>query len=63
MKFGEEGGRGAIVPVGNVVPVGVELDLAVDEAEERRVREVAIGVRRVFIARGIDCEITRATIP
>ena len=44
-RLREEGRRGAMVLVGIVVPVGVELDLAVVEVEDRRVREVAIGVR------------------
>lgn len=46
-RLREEGRSGAIVLVGVDVPVGVELDLAVVEVEveDRRVREVAIGVR------------------
>ena len=44
-RLREEGRRGTVVVVGVVVPVGVELDLAVVEVEDRRVREVAIGVR------------------
>ena len=46
-RLREEGRRGAVVVVGVVVPVGVEQDLAVAEDEDRRVREVAIGLRRI----------------
>ena len=43
--FRDEPRGRAIVLVGVVNPVGVELDLAVVEVEDRRVREHAIGVR------------------
>lgn len=44
-RLREKRRSGAIVGVGVVAPVGVELDLAVVEVEDRRVREVAIGIR------------------
>ncbi len=44
-RLRDKGRSGTIVLVGVVVPVGVELDLAVVEVEDRRVREVAIGIR------------------
>lgn len=49
--FRDEARRGAIVLVGVVNPVGVELDLAVVEVEDRRVRENAIGVGIIAFAR------------
>jgi len=44
-RLRKESGRRAIVLVGIVDPVRVELDLAIVEDEVRRVREVAIPVR------------------
>jgi len=44
-KLRKEGRGGAIVLVGIVDPVRVELDLAVVEFEVRRVRKIAIPVR------------------
>ncbi|MEK9201708.1 MAG: hypothetical protein AAB944_01935 [Patescibacteria group bacterium] len=41
MLLREEGRSGAVVLAGNVVPVGIELDLAVVKGEEWRVQEVA----------------------
>lgn len=53
----DEGRSGTVALVGEVKPVGVELDLAVAEAEERRVREVAIGVRRELVTSAVDVEL------
>ena len=53
----EEGRRGTVVLVGVVAPVGVELDLAVVEVEERRVREAAIGIRRELVTSAVDMEL------
>lgn len=50
-RLREEGRSGTVVLVGVVEPVGVELDLAVVEVEDRRVREVAIGVRNIVPVR------------
>ncbi len=47
----------AIVPVGIVHPEGIELDLAKDETEERRVRELARGIRRVLVTRAVDVQL------
>ena len=44
-RFRDEPRRGTIVLVGVVDPVGVELDLAIVEVEDRRVAEATIGVR------------------
>lgn len=49
-RLRKEGRHRAIVVVGIVEPVGVELDLAVVEVEDRRVREVAIGIRNIASA-------------
>ena len=46
-RLREEGRRGTVVVVGIVEPVGVELHPVVVEVEDRRVREVAIGLRRI----------------
>jgi len=43
--------------VGNDVPVGVELDLAVAEAEDRRVREVATGARSELVTSAVDMKL------
>lgn len=43
-RFRDEPRRRAIVLVGVVDPVGVELDLAAAEVEDRRVVEAAIGI-------------------
>ena len=48
--FRDEARRGTVVLVGVVNPVGVELDLAVVEVEDRRVRENAISVRIIASA-------------
>ncbi|MDB5265232.1 MAG: hypothetical protein JWN64_803 [Parcubacteria group bacterium] len=53
---GEPGGR-TVVPAGDAEPATAELDLAVAEAEERRAREVAIGVLSELIARAVDPQI------
>jgi len=53
----EEGRSGTIVPAGVAEPVGVELDLAVVEVEERREREAAIGVRRELVTSAVDVEL------
>ena len=51
----EEGRRGTIVPVRVIDPVRVEPELAIVEAEERRAREVAIGVRcELVVAVGVE---------
>lgn len=46
--FAEEARRCTVVGVGVVRPVGVELDLAVVEVEDRRVRELVIGLRLII---------------
>ena len=48
-RLREEGRRGTVVVVGVVVPVGVELDLAVVEVEVGRLGEVAIGLRIIAL--------------
>ena len=51
----EEGRLGTIVPVRVIDPVRVEPELAIVEAEERRAREVAIGVRcELVVAVGVE---------
>lgn len=44
-RLREERRSGAVVAIGVVAPVGVELDPVVVEVEDRGVREVAIGIR------------------
>ena len=46
-----EARRGAKLLVGIVRPVGEEPDLAVEEEEARRVREVAVGLRKIVFVR------------
>ena len=53
----EEGRRGTVELVGAVVPVGVELDLAAAEVEERREREVAIGIWRELVTSAVDVKL------
>src|SRR3972149_7822625 len=53
----EEGRRGTIVSVRASDPERVELELAIEEVEVRRKREVAIGVRSIFVASAVDPEI------
>ena len=48
-RLREERRRGTVVLVGIVDLVRVELDLAVVEVEDRRVREVAIGIRIIAL--------------
>lgn len=43
-RLREKGRSGTVVLVSVVAPVGVELDLVAVEVEDRRVREVTIGV-------------------
>ena len=53
----EEGRRGTVVVVGIDEPVGAELHPVDAEAEERRVREVAIGLRSILVTGAVDVEI------
>jgi len=47
----------AIAPTDTAHPVGAELDLAAVEVEERRVREVAIGVRSELVTSAVDVKL------
>jgi len=51
--------RGRAIELAGVVdPVGAEPDLVVEEeVEERRVRELAIGVRRVLVTGAVDVQL------
>jgi hypothetical protein len=53
----DEPRRGAIVLVGVVDPESAEPDLAVAEAEDRRVRELAIGIGRVLVTGAVDVQL------
>jgi len=53
----DEGRSGTIAHAGEAVPVGEELDLAVVEVEDRRVREVAIGARTELVTSAVDVEL------
>ena len=59
----EEGRSGTAALVGAAEPVGAETHLAADEAEERRAREVAIGVRREIVSSAVDMELFPLDLP
>ena len=54
----DEGRSGTVALVGAVKPVGAELDPAVAEVEDRRVREVATGGETIFISRAINPKVS-----
>ena len=47
-RLREEGRSTAIVLISVVEPIGIELDLAIVEVEDRRVRKGAIGLRIII---------------
>jgi len=58
-RLREKAGRRAIVLIGIVEPVRVELELAVVEVEVGRVREIAIGFRLICPCPSISLEVKK----
>jgi hypothetical protein len=62
-RLREKARRRAIVLIGIVEPVRVELELAVVEVEVRRVREIAIDVRLYCLHPSISLEVKKSFLP